>query len=274
VGLIDAIFKLFAALCLIRLLVSERGQVGYNPVFQGVVRFTEPVLGPMRRRLGARFAAPALILGLILVQGVFYGGAGEPGRILELGPGRWIFNSIAGFWWLGRSLFSYLVFFYRMLFLVLLLDWLWRDSLSPAGRLLREVSAALGGRRFNPALRLGTLAAAFWLGLVCLRFFSVLAGWLPPGSGFLSAALGVALWIPFDFIGVFIVLIVARAVLSFFPPGSGEIRGVLDDLTEPLLRPLRGLNLRVERWDLTPAAAVFILLVIQRTARIFLGWLF
>ncbi len=161
-----------------------------------------------------------------------------------------------------------------MLFFVLLLDWLWRDSLSPAGRFLREISAALGGRRFHPALRLGVLLAAFGLGLVCLRSFSVLAGWLPPGPGFLPAALGATLWIPLDFIGVFIVLIVAQAVLSFFPFGSGDLRRVLDDLTEPLLRPLRGLNLRVERWDLTPAAAVFILLVIQKTARIFLGWLF
>jgi YggT family protein len=61
------------------------------------------------------------------------------------------------------------------------------------------------------------------------------------------------------------VAIFARAIISWFPmdPRSPVIR-ILDDVTEPILGPLRKVVPRLGMVDITPMVAILILFVIQR----------
>jgi YggT family protein len=70
------------------------------------------------------------------------------------------------------------------------------------------------------------------------------------------------------FITVYLVVLAARAVLSWFPvrPGSAmaSIASVLSDITEPVLRPFRSIIPPVGMFDLS-FMIVFFLLFILRT---------
>lgn len=70
------------------------------------------------------------------------------------------------------------------------------------------------------------------------------------------------------FITVYLVVLAARAVLSWFPvrPGSAlsSISSLLSDLTEPVLRPFRSIIPPVGMFDLS-FMIVFFLLFIVRT---------
>jgi YggT family protein len=70
------------------------------------------------------------------------------------------------------------------------------------------------------------------------------------------------------FITVYLVVLAARAVLSWFPvrPGSAlsSISSLLADLTEPVLRPFRSIIPPVGMFDLS-FMIVFFLLFIVRT---------
>ena len=66
------------------------------------------------------------------------------------------------------------------------------------------------------------------------------------------------------FCNILIVAIVARAVLSWFTndPRNPLIHA-LDQVTEPILAPLRRVMPRMGMFDFTPMVAVFILIAIQ-----------
>ena len=57
----------------------------------------------------------------------------------------------------------------------------------------------------------------------------------------------------------------ARIILSWFPVGGDRINpivAIIYQITEPILAPIRRLNLRVGIFDLTPTVALFILFAI------------
>lgn len=62
--------------------------------------------------------------------------------------------------------------------------------------------------------------------------------------------------------------IIGRSVLSWFPidPRSPLI-AILNEITEPILAPLRRIVPRVGMLDLTPMAAIFILYIVQSVLR-------
>ena len=68
-------------------------------------------------------------------------------------------------------------------------------------------------------------------------------------------------------ITVYIVVMMARAVLSWFPPGSSgglaTITRILMDLTEPLLAPLRRVIPPAGMFDLSFLVAVFALFILR-----------
>ncbi|MCZ7530876.1 MAG: YggT family protein [Acidimicrobiia bacterium] len=68
-------------------------------------------------------------------------------------------------------------------------------------------------------------------------------------------------------INLYLVVLVLRAVLSWFPvrPGTGmaAVSGVLRDMTEPLLRPLRSLIPPAGMFDLSFMVLFIGLLVVQ-----------
>ena len=61
--------------------------------------------------------------------------------------------------------------------------------------------------------------------------------------------------------------IIARAVLSWFPldPRSPLV-SILNEITEPILAPLRRVVPRIGFIDLTPMVAIFVLFIIQSVA--------
>ena len=66
---------------------------------------------------------------------------------------------------------------------------------------------------------------------------------------------------------VLIVGVFARVLLSWIPMGGGQLNplvAIIYQITEPILAPLRRLNLRVGMFDLTPTIALFILFAILR----------
>jgi YggT family protein len=68
---------------------------------------------------------------------------------------------------------------------------------------------------------------------------------------------------------VFIIVLVLRAVLSWFPPpqsGSGmtQVNGILHDLTEWALRPLRQIIPPVGMFDVSFMVLLFGLILLQR----------
>ena len=67
---------------------------------------------------------------------------------------------------------------------------------------------------------------------------------------------------------VFIVVLVLRAVLSWFPvqPGTGlaQVNGILFDLTEWILRPMRRIIPPVGMFDVSFMVLVFALIILQQ----------
>lgn len=67
---------------------------------------------------------------------------------------------------------------------------------------------------------------------------------------------------------IYIVVLAARAILSWFParPGTGlaSLTAVLADLTEPLLTPLRRIIPPVGMFDVSFMVAFFFLFLIQQ----------
>ena len=72
---------------------------------------------------------------------------------------------------------------------------------------------------------------------------------------------------------VYWLILFAKILLSWIPPSSSgsfrKVQGVLDDLTEPVLRPVRGLlppmRMGMMALDLSPIL-VFVVIVILRSA--------
>lgn len=72
---------------------------------------------------------------------------------------------------------------------------------------------------------------------------------------------------------VYWLILLAKILLSWIPPSSSGsfrmVQGVLDDLTEPVLRPVRGLlppfRMGMMALDLSPIL-VFVVIVILRSA--------
>ena len=67
---------------------------------------------------------------------------------------------------------------------------------------------------------------------------------------------------------VFIIVLVLRAVLSWFPvrPGTGlaQVNGILFDLTEWILRPMRRIIPPVGMFDVSFMVLVFALIILQQ----------
>jgi YggT family protein len=63
---------------------------------------------------------------------------------------------------------------------------------------------------------------------------------------------------------VLILAIVGRALISWFPinPDNPLIR-ILDDITEPILAPMRRVVPRLGMFDITPIVAIFVLMILE-----------
>ncbi len=75
----------------------------------------------------------------------------------------------------------------------------------------------------------------------------------------------------FNFIRILVWVLIAgvfaRVLLSWLPMGNARLNpiiAIIYQITEPILAPIRRLNLRVGIFDLTPTVALFILFVIER----------
>jgi YggT family protein len=69
-------------------------------------------------------------------------------------------------------------------------------------------------------------------------------------------------------ISVYLIVLIARAVTSWFPPPPGQsafgfVTQILRDLTEPLLAPMRRVIPPAGRFDLSFTVLFFLLLILQ-----------
>ena len=98
-------------------------------------------------------------------------------------------------------------------------------------------------------------AALAWAAVIIL---SLLISWTRSGPGH-TADLLVYLFVLY-LCRVLSIAVLARAVLSWFMVGGfNVIVFVLDDLTEPVMRPLRRVIPLIGRVDLSPAVAILLL---------------
>ena len=74
-----------------------------------------------------------------------------------------------------------------------------------------------------------------------------------------------------NFISILVWVLIAgifvRILLSWIPISGGQLNPIVAliyQITEPILAPLRRLNLRIGMFDLTPTIALFILFAILR----------
>jgi YggT family protein len=105
------------------------------------------------------------------------------------------------------------------------------------------------------------------LGLVLLLSLSLwVLPWaqLHPPSDIVSSVLHsvpLALAMIVDLARVWIVLLIARCVLSFIPVWRPPVVEVMERVTEPLLRPLQRFPLKAGQFDFTPVVAILALAV-------------
>ena len=63
------------------------------------------------------------------------------------------------------------------------------------------------------------------------------------------------------------IAIIGRAVLSWFPVSpTSPLVSILNEITEPVLAPLRRVVPRIGMIDITPMVAIFVLYIIQSVA--------
>ena len=70
---------------------------------------------------------------------------------------------------------------------------------------------------------------------------------------------------------VLAIAIIVRALLSWFPMGQNPFIILLDQITEPVLAPLRRVVPRLGMFDITPIVAIVLLQLIGNIAQGFIG---
>ncbi len=269
-GLIELLFQFYFLLFLVRLSVPDSGQMAFNRMYKFVGSLTDPVLRFLGKVVPARprFLAPlaALIL-IILIQGALYGNSGFAARSLNLGLGLWEFNTQLPFWGIAKSFSFYLVFLYRFyaFFLLIALFSPLMTSPDQLSRLVRKVVLP----RDKGKIGLLILAGFFALALVLLRILyqaGSLVRPVIPVTVIPAAAVFSAVTCLLPLIQIFIILIIIRAVFSWFAsaPRMGLLSDWIEFLTDPFLLPFRRLGLRVGMLDLSPLVAIFALVIAGR----------
>ncbi len=72
-----------------------------------------------------------------------------------------------------------------------------------------------------------------------------------------------------------LIAIVARALMSWFPPPGRDspffvIQQIIHQITDPIIEPIRRIMPRMGMLDLSPMVAMILLIVIQRVLRVVL----
>jgi len=120
-------------------------------------------------------------------------------------------------------------------------------------------------RRFVPGLfgiDLSAIVLFIFLGMVKIFLLSLIGGGMvsPLGAAIWSVAklLDMSFWI-------FIIAIFMQAILSWFMPQQGNpVTVLLNDLTRPVLRPIRNLLPAMSGMDFSPIVALIALNFLQR----------
>lgn len=133
-------------------------------------------------------------------------------------------------------------------------------------RLMRALLGPLkkvppGLRCVFPALTMiGFWTAALWV----LMWLKVIPSHCLGVVGCVLGSIPLTLALVVDLARVWIVLIIVRAVFSFVPVWRPLVVDVIERITEPTLKPLHRLNLKVNRFDFTPVVSIVLLAVLYR----------
>ncbi|MFH1037038.1 MAG: YggT family protein [PVC group bacterium] len=278
-GIIGLLFSIYFLLLLVRAIIPDTGQISFNRPYRLIVRLTEPVITVLARIFPGRSRRPAPVLGmllLVLLNGVLYSGdTGRESGFFSCGISRWAFVTTAPFWGVGKSFAHYFILIYRFLALLLAVTLL--SPLTSASDQVSRLVKSLLQPVLNSPWRRWTAAAAIPVivtsMIILLRELYQAVGWLegeginPAGAFLDSLALLVQLFT------VVVYLLIFRAVISWFPAirGAGGPLSWLEFFTEPFLRPFRRLGLSPGSIDLTPLAAIFVIIIGQKILLSILG---
>jgi len=176
----------------------------------------------------------------------------------------WWFNTRAPFWGVAKSFASYLVFLYQFyaFFLLIALFSPLMTSADQLSRLVRKVVLPRDKGKFGLLILAGSFALALALIRTIYQVGGLMRPVIPPAAiPGVTVISSIACLLPL--IQVFIILIIVRAVLSWFAsaPRLGLISDWIEFLTDPFLLPFRRLGLRVGMWDLSPLVAIFALII-------------
>ena len=151
-----------------------------------------------------------------------------------------------------------------------------RYSSDQISRLIKTMTSPFRRRLKDGAILLPIVMVIFIACFYLLYRVCGVVGWADPYPSIAVKSLFASLILPVDLIGVMIIVIIIRAVLSWFPiSGRGrETVSWLNTFTYPVLAPFRKLNLNLGAFDLTPIVAIFALYVVREILYLILGSLY
>ncbi len=177
--------------------------------------------------------------------------------------------------WLISALFSMYILAVMLRFLF---QWVRADFSNPISQFIYKVTnpPLMPLRRFIPSYRgLDIAALLLLIVLQCLEFFTI--GLLPgqplpgfPGIVLWAVAALLAVWI-----NIYIYGIIILAVVSWINPmGYNPVVGLISQLTNPIMRPIRNLIPPMSGLDLSPVFALLILFFVKMAFVDYLIYLF
>lgn len=272
-GVLNLVFDVFMLVFLVRALVPDEGHMAFNRPYQRIVGIVAPLwrkLGTPEKQVGfLSFIAVLLLAGLRGVLWAF-AGTGELDykvMVIELVHGNLFKCQLLGL--LAAAVFFLQV--YVFLALAIALGGIAHRT-DHYSRLLRAMFGPL--KRVPPWPRFALMVMVLilvWTGaLMSLTAYELIPTNRTGNTGRGIGAALISLALVVDLARIWIAMTIFRAVASFVPFWRPPLVEFIERVTEPLLKPVRPLRLRSDRFDFTPVVAILALIGLHYA----LLWLF
>jgi uncharacterized protein YggT (Ycf19 family) len=261
VGLLNAVFDFCFIVLLVRAVVPNEGHMAFNRPYQFTVRMLEPLWRKLK--IPDRQVAAATLIALLALAGVrglvwTLMGAHLDFEITEirvLHRTYWQFQLLS-----ALAAAAFLLHIYAFLTLAIAIG----DLENRTDHYSRLMRAMLGPLRQVPVWwRCAFPALGLALLLACMLW---MLPWmeLHPSTDLANCILHsipLALAMIVDLARVWIVLLIARCVLSLVPVWRPPVVEVIERVTEPALKPFQRFPLKAGQFDFTPVVAILALAV-------------
>ncbi len=270
----EILFNLF----LLLLLVLWSGEVNrdlyFNPIYKKLDLWTRSFYQRVARFLPGNKEQSVhlfLLFLFILLRAVHYFAYRTDLYALKWGSSLLVWKSALFVFALHKALFASFLFYFNMMLIFLILDWVTRGAIQdPIWNLIR--SLVKWQEKWVGTDRLKNLVAFFLIGSVVmglslLPVFGICA--IIPGKEMglftFPKILILNLSLGFKVFHLYFMFFFLQALISWFVPyGIYGVGSLLVHLTEPVLAPFRRFQLRVGPIDLTLIIASFVCLILDQ----------